>query len=150
MYGITTAPSIWQNAMEKVLLGLPGVKVYLDDILGSGKTEAEHLNNLGRVFERLAEFGLKLNREKCEFSRDSLEYLGHVIDTHISHKSADKIAVVLDAPRPTDVSSRRSSLTWQTTVVSVCQIVHPHSILSPCCLRRIESLSGQMTWMKRF
>ena len=108
VYGITTAPAIWQNAIEKVLQGLPGVKVYLDDILVSGKTEAEHLKNLGRLFERLAEFGLKLNREKCEFSRDSLEYLGHVIDAHGIHKSADKIAVILDAPRPTDVSSLRS------------------------------------------
>ena len=104
--GITTAPAIWQY--EKVLQGLPGVKVYLDDILVSGKTEAEHLKNLGRVFETLAEFFLKLNRDKCEFSKDSLEYLGHVIDAHGIHKSADKLAVILDAPRPTDVSSLRS------------------------------------------
>ena len=151
VYGITTAPAIWQNAIEKVLQGLPGVKVYLDNILVSGKTEVEHLNNLGRVFERLAEFGLKLNREKCEFSRDSLEYLGHVIDAHGVHKSADKIAVILDAPRPTDVKLTLGySLAWQTTIVSLCQILHPHSILSPCCLRRRERLSGHMTWMMHF
>ena len=151
VYGITTAPAIWQNAIEKVLQGLPGVKVYLDNILVSGKTEAEHLKSLGRVFERLAEFGLKLNREKCEFSRDSLEYLGHVIDAHGVHKSADKIAVILDAPRPTDVKLTLGySLAWQTTIVSLCQILHPHSILSPCCLRRRERLSGQMTWMMHF
>ena len=53
VFGITTAPAIWQNAIEKVLQGLPGVKVYLDDILVSGRTESEHLSNLGRVFERL-------------------------------------------------------------------------------------------------
>ena len=74
------------------------VKVYLDDILVSGRTESEHLRNLGRVFERLTEFGLKLNRDKCEFSRDALEYLGHVIDAQGIHKSADKIAVILDPP----------------------------------------------------
>ena len=53
VFGITTAPAIWQNAIEKVLQGLPGVKVYLDDILVSWRTESEHLSNLGRVFERL-------------------------------------------------------------------------------------------------
>ena len=37
---------------------------YVDD----GRTETEHLRNLGRVFERLAEFGLKLNCEIYEFS----------------------------------------------------------------------------------
>ena len=40
VFGITTAPAIWQNAIEKVLQGLPGVKVYLDDILVSGRTES--------------------------------------------------------------------------------------------------------------
>ena len=108
VFGITMAPAIWQNAIEKVLQGLPGVKVYFDDILVSGRTESEHLSKLGRVFERLTEFGLKLNRDKCESSRDSLEYLGHVIDAQDIHKLADKIAVILDAPRPTDVSSLRS------------------------------------------
>ena len=107
-FGITTAPAIRQNAIEKVLQCLPGDKVYIDDILVSGRTESEHLSNLGRVFERLTEFGLKLNRDKCEFSRDPLEYLGHVIDDQGIHKSVDKITVILDAPRPTDVSSLRS------------------------------------------
>ena len=74
----------------------------------SGRTETEHLRNFGRVFERLTEFGLKLNRDKCEFSRYYLEYLGHVIDTQGIHKLAEKIAVIIDAPRPTDVSSLRS------------------------------------------
>ena len=41
VFGITTAPAIWQNAIEKVLQGLPGVKVYLGDILVSGRTESE-------------------------------------------------------------------------------------------------------------
>ena len=107
VFGTTTAPAFWQNAIEKVLQGLPGVNVYLDDILVSGRTESEHLRNFGRVFERLTEFGLKLNRDKCEFSRYYLEYLGHVIDTQGIHKLADKKAVIIDAPRPTDVSSLR-------------------------------------------
>ena len=41
VFGITTAPAIWQNAIEKVLQGLPGVKVYLGDILVSGRTESQ-------------------------------------------------------------------------------------------------------------
>ena len=34
--------------------------------------------------------------------------MGHVIDAHHIHKSANKIAVILDAPRPSDVTSLRS------------------------------------------
>ena len=61
VFGITTARALWQNAIEKVVQGLPGVKVYLDDILVSGRTESEHLSNLGRVFERLTELIFFLN-----------------------------------------------------------------------------------------
>ena len=135
VFGITTAPAIWQNAIEKVLQGLPSVNVYLDDILVSGRTESEsdHLSNLGRVFERLTEFGLKLNRDKCEFSRDSLEYLGHVIDAQGIHKSADKIAVILDAPRPTDVSSLRSFIDmasyYRKFVPDFASTLHPLTTL---------------------
>ena len=33
VFGITRARALWQNAIEKVLQGLPGVNIYLDDIL---------------------------------------------------------------------------------------------------------------------
>ena len=51
-----------------------------------------------------------LNREESEFSREYLEYLtlGHAIDAHGIHKSADMTAVILDAPRHTVISSLRS------------------------------------------
>lgn len=123
-----------------MLQRLPGVKVYLDDILVSGRTEAEHLQILGRVFDRLAKFGLKLNREKCEFSKDFLEYLGHITDAHGIRKSADKIVVILDAPRPTDVSSLKLFIGNANYYRNF-----QHPILSPRCLRRRESLSGQIT-----
>lgn len=42
-FGITSAPAIFQRAMDQVLLGLPNVHCYLDDILVTRWTEAEHL-----------------------------------------------------------------------------------------------------------
>ena len=86
VFGITTAPAIWQNAIDQVLQGLPGVQVYLDDILVTGRWQEEHLRNLDAVLKRLEERGLKLKREKCEFVRDSVEFLGHRIDAQGVHK----------------------------------------------------------------
>ena len=44
--------------MESLLSGIPGVVVYIDDILITGKTEAEHLAALEEVLKRLGEAGL--------------------------------------------------------------------------------------------
>ena len=48
-FGISTAPSIFQRLMESLLCDLLNVCVYIDDILISGKTEADHLRNLELV-----------------------------------------------------------------------------------------------------
>ena len=48
--GISSAPGIFQRLMDALFAGIPGVCVYLDDILVSGKTEPEHDKNLDLVF----------------------------------------------------------------------------------------------------
>ena len=45
-FGVSAAPSIFQRTMENLLKGIPNVVTYLDDILVTGKTDAEHLKNL--------------------------------------------------------------------------------------------------------
>ena len=40
--GISSAPGIFQRAMEELLHGIEGVSVYLDDILIKGSTREEH------------------------------------------------------------------------------------------------------------
>lgn len=45
-YGVNAAPGIFQRAMEQMLRDIPGVVVYMGDILVTGPTEAEHLRSL--------------------------------------------------------------------------------------------------------
>ena len=42
-YGISSAPGIFQKAMESLLQGITHVTVYIDDILIMGETESDHL-----------------------------------------------------------------------------------------------------------
>ena len=67
LFGIKTAPSIWQRAMEQTLQGIPGVEVMLDEFPFTGKSDAEHLENLEAVLRRLAEKALRINAKKCRF-----------------------------------------------------------------------------------
>ena len=75
-----------------------------------------------------------MNREECQFSTASLEYLGldHVIDAHGIHKSADKTAVIRDAPTATDVSSLRSFMAnyYRTFVPDSASTLHPLTLCS--------------------
>ena len=110
VFGITSAPAIWQNTIEQVLQGLPGVQVYLDDILVTGRTPEEHLANLDQVLTRLEDRNLTLKKEKCQFVQESVQFLGHVIDAKGVHAVEEKVEQIENLPSPTDVSQLRSYL----------------------------------------
>ena len=44
-----------------------------------GKTPEEHDQRLLKVLRTLVDAGLSLNREKCQFSINQLEFMGHLI-----------------------------------------------------------------------
>lgn len=66
-FGFKNAPATFQRLMETVLAGLiRKVRLdYLDDIIVTGRTFSEHLDNLHSVFLRLREAHLKLKPLKC-------------------------------------------------------------------------------------
>ena len=53
--------------MEKILQGIDHVCVYLDDILATGATEQEHLQNLDEVLSRLETAGMQLKHDNVCF-----------------------------------------------------------------------------------
>ena len=109
-FGVSSAPSIFQRVMDNLLQGIPGVCVYLDDILITGSTEEEHLQHLDDVLTRLSKAGLTLKKSKCAYLLKSVEYLGHTISKEGLHTSDSKVRAVLEAPAPRDVSELRSFL----------------------------------------
>ncbi|XP_045482842.1 uncharacterized protein K02A2.6-like [Harmonia axyridis] len=66
-FGTKPACSIFQKTVEKVLQGVNGTVIFLDDIVVTGKSCKDHLHNLSEVFYRLSKAGFKLNLKKCRF-----------------------------------------------------------------------------------
>ena len=108
--GVASAPGIFQRVMDSLLTGIPGVTVYLDHILVTGKTEEDHLSALEEVLKRLIQAELKLRRDKCVFAVPSVVYLAHKIDAHGLHPVAEKVEALWEAPIPRNVTELRSYL----------------------------------------
>ena len=106
-FGVASAPSIFQRTMENILQGINHVCVYLDDILVTGTTEKEHLQNLDAVLSRPEK---RLKYDKCAFLLHAVEYLGHKISAHGLHPTDFKVQVIKNAPASTDVNQLKSFL----------------------------------------
>ena len=108
-FGISSAAEIFQNTLSSALEGLDGVRNISDDIIVFGRTQEEHDNRLERLFSRLNERNLTLNKSKCEFNKDKLELYGHIFGAQgISPDHPKKVAAIKNAPVPKDVGEIRS------------------------------------------
>ena len=91
--------------METLLQGIPGVVVYLDDVLITGKRKEEHLKSLEAVLVKMSEAGLK-----CLFIKESVTYLIHVIDACRLHPIQEKVESLKEAPSPRNLTQLKSYL----------------------------------------
>ena len=127
-FEVHSAPAIFHRAMEGLLRDIPSTVVNLDDILVTGKTEVEHLENLEAVLTRLEDEGLTLKKPKCQFFLEEVEHLGHKISAAGLQPSDKKIQAIIDAPLSGDgellwkipgpfVNSINSAGCWNTPIL---------------------------------
>ena len=108
-FGIISAPGYFQEIVDKLTADLPGVAVYMDDILVSGDTAQDHRENLKRLLHRINEKGLRCRYEKCVFAQPYVEYLGHLLSNKGIAKG-HKVDALKEMSPPTGVPSLRSFL----------------------------------------
>ncbi|XP_039514899.1 uncharacterized protein LOC120469791 [Pimephales promelas] len=100
-FGLRNAPATFQRLMNRVVSGLKGCAVYLDDLVVYSDTWHSHLQRIRALFERLAEAHLTINLAKCDFARATVTYLGRVVGQGRVAPVQDKVRAVERYPQPT-------------------------------------------------
>jgi len=111
-FGLTNAPATFQRFMNTVFSDVLDkyVVVYLDDILIFSRNPEEHKDNVHEVLSRLWKHRLYAKPEKCEFSVNTTEFLGFVINLSGISMAQSKVDAILKWPTPKNVKQIQSFL----------------------------------------
>ena len=111
-FGLHSAPATFQRLLDQIIGPQlePRAFAYLDDIIVLGSTFEEHFDNLREVLQRLRAAGLKLNKEKCQFGRTELQYLGHTVTERGVATDPEKVQAIARIPAPTNLRELRRFL----------------------------------------
>ena len=100
-FRLVQAPAYFQRLVNKVLVGLPFIFGYLDDVLIYSPNVKTHLKHLRQVFQRMREADLRLKMEKCNFLKAHLQYLGHIISGKGIEPVPEQLESIKKMPAPT-------------------------------------------------
>ncbi|XP_075479366.1 uncharacterized protein LOC142520247 [Primulina tabacum] len=89
---------------------LPRIDELFDQLQGSSISKKQHEEHLKLVLQTLREAQLYAKFSKCEFWMDRVLFLGHVISAQGVSVDPSKVEVVINWPKPTNVSEIRSFL----------------------------------------
>ena len=74
------------------------VKMYVDDMIVKSKDRRGHIINLRKFFERIKEYRLRLNIQKCTFGVIVGKLLGFLVSDKGIEVDVSKIKAILDKP----------------------------------------------------
>ena len=75
------ANEVFQREVTSIISDIPGSMNSRDDFVVLGATLQEHDDSLRKVFLKIRESGLKLNKTKSQIRKQSIVFLGHIISS---------------------------------------------------------------------
>ncbi|XP_012941040.1 uncharacterized protein K02A2.6-like [Aplysia californica] len=106
-FGINSVPEIFQRTMQDILAGIDGVECFMDDILLHTDGHEKHDKLKKKVFQRLKERGVRLNKSKSKFDKDEIDFLGHIISGKGVRPDPCKVSAIIEMPEPEKITDLR-------------------------------------------
>eukprot|EP00253_Pinus_taeda_P034845 PITA_34845 len=109
-FGLTNAPTTFMCLMNSVFHKYLDkfVLIFIDDILIYSRNIQEHEEHLRLVLQTLREHQLYAKYSKCDFYKEQIQYLGHIITKEGIAVDPEKIRTIMEWPIPKDVADIRS------------------------------------------
>jgi hypothetical protein len=84
IFGLKNDGATYQRAMNLIFHELleNTVEVYIDDIVVKSAEFSSHVADLRKAFDKMRQYGLKMNPHKCAFGVPAGKFLGFVIHEH--------------------------------------------------------------------
>lgn len=111
-FGVANGPATWQRLINQCLMDFLDefCVAYLDDILVYSKTLEEHEAHVRRVLQRLRDWGLQVDVDKCEFHVQETKFLGVIVSTEGLRMDPGKTKAITEWAQPQTVRDIRSFL----------------------------------------
>ena len=104
-FGLCNATATFQRLMAQALTRVTKkygnlVMCYVDDVVIATPTLEDHIDRLDEVFGCMKRAGFKCKPSKCEILRDSIKYLGRMVDRHGVRPDPEAVEAVLTCKAP--------------------------------------------------
>jgi hypothetical protein len=128
--GLSNSPASFQRLVDFINTGLPGVFVYLDNVVIVSKTYQQHQGQLRQLLTRLRKYGLKCCLSKLQLAAEEVNYLGYNISKNNGIRpGAIKTESIRNWRAPTNVTQIRQFLGlcsfFRRTIESFAQTAGP-------------------------
>eukprot|EP00833_Pecoramyces_ruminatium_P015893 jgi/Orpsp1_1/1189925/evm.model.d7180000075497.1 len=130
-FGLTNAPATFQHFLNDILAPVLDefAFAYIDDILIFSKTFEEHVDHVRQVLNILLKNKLFCKLKKCEFFKNSVDFLGYVLSDKGISMCTDKLNAIQDWPKPTNVNEVQQFLGlanfYRRFIKNFAELAHP-------------------------
>ena len=110
VFGAKASQDLFDEAMQRIFGDIPRCLNQRDDLLIGARNWTEHNSTLEAVLQRVDDFGITLNKPKCEFGKQELEFYGYRFGKQGLTPTPDKVRAIQECTAPTSKSEVRSFL----------------------------------------